>query len=62
MGAEVKIPEGAAPYKRTALFTNETVPLALMNDHSTKAGVWGCCMWKRAHLISLCLPGTASMK
>lgn len=41
MTGNAKIPEGAAPYKRTALFTNETVPAALTNDHSTKAGVWG---------------------
>lgn len=34
-------PEGLEPYSRTATFTEETVPAALRNDHSTKAGSWG---------------------
>ncbi|MFO0612545.1 MAG: DUF3565 domain-containing protein [Polyangiaceae bacterium] len=29
------------PYKRTPVFTEETVPRALLADHTTKAGVWG---------------------
>lgn len=28
-------------YKRTPTFTEATVPAGLLNDHSTKAGVWG---------------------
>lgn len=36
-----QIPEGAEPYKRTPTFTEATVPAALLNDHSTKEGVWG---------------------
>lgn len=30
-----------APYKRTATFTESTVPAGLLEDHSTKDGVWG---------------------
>ena len=30
-----------APYKRTATFTESTVPAGLLADHSTKDGVWG---------------------
>lgn len=37
----VPIPAEAVPYKRTALFTKQTVPAALIKDHSIKAGVWG---------------------
>lgn len=35
------IPEGCIAYKRTAVFTETTVPAGLLNRHSTKAGVWG---------------------
>ncbi len=33
-------PEGFVPYKRTPEFTEVTIPAGLLNDHSTKAGVW----------------------
>lgn len=33
-------PEGAAPYKRTAVFDETTIPEGLRADHSTKPGVW----------------------
>lgn len=35
------LPEALRPYKRTASFTEATVPAALLNDHSTKDGAWG---------------------
>ena len=35
------IPDGLEPYKRTATFTEATVPAGLLSDHSTKQGVWG---------------------
>lgn len=35
------LPEGAEPYKRTPPFTEVSVPGGLLNDHSTKEGVWG---------------------
>ena len=35
------IPEGCKSYKKTPVFTEETVPAGLLNDHATKAGVWG---------------------
>lgn len=41
MTAPIQIPEGAAPYKRTGVFTKTSVPKGLTSDHSTKAGVWG---------------------
>lgn len=34
-------PEGLECHKRTDTFTEETVPKGLLNEHSTKAGVWG---------------------
>ena len=37
----VQLPAGLRPYKRTATFTEDTVPAALLADHSTKHGVWG---------------------
>lgn len=33
-------PQGFAAYKRTPEFTEVSVPVGLLNDHSTKAGVW----------------------
>jgi tellurite resistance-related uncharacterized protein len=36
----LEIPEGFVAYKRTAEFTEQTVPEALRKDHSTKEGVW----------------------
>lgn len=36
-----RLPDGAEPYKRTATFTETTVPAALLKDHSTKPGTWG---------------------
>lgn len=35
------LPNNVAPYKRTATFTEATLPDALRRDHATKAGVWG---------------------
>src|SRR3546814_129852 len=35
------LPAGLQSYQRTATFTEATMPAALMNDHSTKEGVWG---------------------
>jgi tellurite resistance-related uncharacterized protein len=35
------LPPAARPYKRTAEFTEATVPAALLKAHSTKAGTWG---------------------
>jgi tellurite resistance-related uncharacterized protein len=35
------LPPEVAAYKRTATFTESTVPAGLLRDHRTKAGVWG---------------------
>ncbi|MEO0382710.1 MAG: DUF1971 domain-containing protein [Pseudomonadota bacterium] len=35
------LPENAAAYKTTRVFTPETVPAALLAMHRTKPGVWG---------------------
>jgi tellurite methyltransferase len=35
-----ELPSGARAYKRTAAFTEATVPAGLLRDHRTKAGVW----------------------
>lgn len=35
-----EMPDGFIPYKRTPVFTEESVPAALRKDHTTKAGVW----------------------
>ena len=35
-----ELPEGFAEYKRTARFTQESVPAGLRSRHTTKAGIW----------------------
>jgi tellurite resistance-related uncharacterized protein len=37
---EIDIPAELAPYKRSSIFTLDTLPAALLKDHSTKAGCW----------------------
>lgn len=37
----VQLPAGLAPYRRTASFSEGSVPAALLADHNTKAGSWG---------------------
>jgi tellurite resistance-related uncharacterized protein len=36
-----RLPPGFRPYRRTAVFTEETMPASLRGDHGTKPGVWG---------------------
>ena len=35
------LPVNVTAYKRTPEFTDESVPEGLLNNHKTKAGVWG---------------------
>jgi tellurite resistance-related uncharacterized protein len=35
------LPDNVQVYKKTANFTEITVPPAILNRHNTKAGVWG---------------------
>ncbi len=35
------LPSGLSPYRRTDIFTQDTVPAGLLKAHSTKAGIWG---------------------
>ncbi|MFZ0494390.1 MAG: DUF1971 domain-containing protein, partial [Methylocella sp.] len=35
------IPPGYVAYRRTPVFTRETVPAGLLRSHRTKAGTWG---------------------
>lgn len=37
----MNIPENCRPYKKTPVFTEETVPAGILKDHATKAGTWG---------------------
>jgi len=36
-----QLPDGLTPYRRTADFTEATIPAALLSDHTTKEGSWG---------------------
>ena len=37
----IRLPPDAREYKRTATFTEETLPAALRQEHRTKPGTWG---------------------
>lgn len=47
---ERDLPLEAQPYSRTASFTEDTVPDALLRDHTTKPGVWGVITVERGRL------------
>ena len=36
-----EFPDNFIPYKKTPVFTEESLPSGLKNDHSTKVGIWG---------------------
>lgn len=36
-----KLPSKVKPYKRTPLFTEESIPESLLKKHNTKEGTWG---------------------
>lgn len=35
------LPSTVIAYRKTPVFTQETIPKALLNQHNTKAGCWG---------------------
>jgi tellurite resistance-related uncharacterized protein len=35
-----ELPDGFVTYKKTPIFTEESFPTGLKNDHSTQAGIW----------------------
>ena len=35
-----ELPDHFVPYKKTPIFTEESLPVALTRDHSTKIGIW----------------------
>lgn len=35
------LPDDVVAYKQTPRFTQDTVPIGLLSDHTTKAGTWG---------------------
>lgn len=53
-----ELPADVQPYRRTPLFTAETVPAALLKDHATKAGVWGVITVLAGRLVYT-IPATA---
>ena len=46
----MKIPLDLEAYQRTAVFTQDTVPKALLGTHDTKAGVWARLVVKQGRL------------
>lgn len=56
-----ELPAGLESYKRTATFTEETVPRGLLADHRTKPGVWGRIVVEAGALTYVCERGTFTL-
>jgi tellurite resistance-related uncharacterized protein len=56
------VPDDAKPYKRTARFTETTVPAGLLQDHRVKAGVWGHIVVDEGKLEYTCDRGAFVLK
>lgn len=52
------VPDGVTPYKRTATFTEETVPASLLHEHRTKPGTWAHIVVEEGKLAYTCDRGT----
>jgi tellurite resistance-related uncharacterized protein len=48
-------PARATPYRSTPVFDQDTLPKALRERHSTKAGVWGVIRLIEGELLYTCL-------
>jgi tellurite resistance-related uncharacterized protein len=56
---EAHLPPGLTCYRCTAEFTQASVPAALLETHTTKAGVWGLLRVIRGR-VRYCLDGDAA--
>ena len=41
MNGQIDLPSGVVAYRRTPVFTEDTIPAGLRREHRTKPGVWG---------------------
>jgi len=46
-----EIPQSVTAYKKTPVFTEESVPDGLLKEHRTKEGVWGKIVIMRGSLL-----------
>lgn len=46
-----RLPDNVRAYRRTASFTEETIPAGLLSDHHTKPGVWAKIHIERGELL-----------
>ncbi len=47
----LKLPDNVRAYKKTPVFSHESVPAGLLKDHSTKADTWGVLHVEQGALI-----------
>ncbi len=45
-----ELPPHFVPYKRTEIFTQDTLPKALRKEHFTRTGIWACIMVEEGRL------------
>lgn len=53
-----RLPDGLVSYRRTATFSEGTVPEALLRDHQTKPGTWAQIVVEEGKLEYTCPRGT----
>lgn len=46
-----ELPDSVSPYKRTGLFTEDSIPAGLLKAHQTKPGTWGKIVIVRGTLL-----------
>lgn len=51
------LPDSVSPYKRTEIFTSESIPAAFLREHSTADSVWGVLNVTKGFLI-FCIDDT----
>ena len=50
-----ELPDDAVAYRSTPLFTEQTIPAGLLDEHRTRAGVWGRIEVESGSLEYVCL-------
>lgn len=45
------LPDNIRPYKKTPVFTQDSIPAGLRKAHNTKAGTWGSIVIVRGQLL-----------
>lgn len=59
---QLEWPANLSAYKRTPIFSEETIPAGLRRDHSTRPGTWGMIHVLEGHLLYLAATTTPTRR